>query len=183
MQMYFRLIDVDPKEAEGLFKLLDLDESGEVDYEEFLNGCLRLRGNAKAIDLVTVMIESRKLSKRWAKHARTVEEDLHSVQDMLEFIEDDLFHLTNQGHSHHHHRSSSCITRGSTAARSRRSASVRASIQDHLPENSRDSIERINENPDRQSSMARKSQASIRFTQAMQLSQEDIKGDEWPDLA
>merc|ERR1711957_1158083 len=49
MQEAFKAINVDPSEALGLFKLLDLDESGGVNVQEFLSGCLRLRGPAKAL--------------------------------------------------------------------------------------------------------------------------------------
>ena len=32
-------------------RLLDMDSGGAVEIEEFLMGCLRLRGNAKAMDI------------------------------------------------------------------------------------------------------------------------------------
>merc|ERR1719199_1840014 len=62
MQEYFRAIDVDPSEARGLFRLLDLDGSGAIDAEEFLSGCLRLRGPAKALDLALLMHEVAQIS-------------------------------------------------------------------------------------------------------------------------
>jgi len=37
MREYFKALDVDPSEAKGLFRLLDLDSSGSIDAEEFLN--------------------------------------------------------------------------------------------------------------------------------------------------
>jgi len=51
MQEAFKAINVDPSEAHRLFQLIDLDSSGGVSAEEFLSGCLRLRGPAKALDL------------------------------------------------------------------------------------------------------------------------------------
>merc|ERR1719382_1543406 len=56
---FFRSIDVDVCEARWLFDMLDHDGSGTVDFQEFLAGCLRLQGPAKAIDLVLVMRELR----------------------------------------------------------------------------------------------------------------------------
>eukprot|EP00933_Yihiella_yeosuensis_P033327 TRINITY_DN27057_c0_g1_i1.p1 TRINITY_DN27057_c0_g1~~TRINITY_DN27057_c0_g1_i1.p1 ORF type:complete len:831 (+),score=115.06 TRINITY_DN27057_c0_g1_i1:283-2775(+) len=62
MRAYFKAMDLDPSEARGLFQLLDLDGSGTIDAQEFLNGCLRLRGPAKALDLHLVMRETRHLA-------------------------------------------------------------------------------------------------------------------------
>eukprot|EP00928_Gymnodinium_smaydae_P069953 TRINITY_DN538_c0_g1_i4.p1 TRINITY_DN538_c0_g1~~TRINITY_DN538_c0_g1_i4.p1 ORF type:complete len:758 (-),score=146.96 TRINITY_DN538_c0_g1_i4:2328-4601(-) len=64
MQEFFRAIDVDLSEAKGLFHLLDLDGSGNISAEEFLNGALRLRGAAKALDLALLIQEVRQI-KRW----------------------------------------------------------------------------------------------------------------------
>jgi len=61
MQEYFQAIDVDLSEAKGLFRLLDLDDSGSIDAEEFLSGCLRLRGPAKALDLALLIHEVKRL--------------------------------------------------------------------------------------------------------------------------
>jgi len=51
LQAYFRSIDLDLSEARGLFELLDIDETGSIDVEDFVMGCLRLRGPAKSINL------------------------------------------------------------------------------------------------------------------------------------
>lgn len=51
MQEYFKAIDLDPMEAWVLFDLLDEDGTGMLTSENVINGCLRLRGSAKAIDL------------------------------------------------------------------------------------------------------------------------------------
>jgi len=57
LRTFFKDIDVDISEAKGLFDLLDRDGSGSIDADEFLSGCLRLRGPAKAVDLQLVMLE------------------------------------------------------------------------------------------------------------------------------
>lgn len=56
---FFRSIDVDVSEARLLFDMLDADNSGEIQFTEFLSGCMRLQGPAKAIDMVLVMRELR----------------------------------------------------------------------------------------------------------------------------
>ena len=50
------------KEADAaeLFHMLDASHEGHIQADEFLNGCLRLDGPAKAIDLAAFMEESRK---------------------------------------------------------------------------------------------------------------------------
>jgi len=60
---YFHAIGVDTTEAMGLFQLLDDDGSGTVSIDEFVTGFLRLKGSAKAVDMVTLMYENRKISK------------------------------------------------------------------------------------------------------------------------
>jgi len=60
---YFKAIGLDVTEAMGLFQLLDDDGSGTVSMDEFVTGFLRLKGNAKAVDMVTLMYETRKISK------------------------------------------------------------------------------------------------------------------------
>eukprot|EP00929_Paragymnodinium_shiwhaense_P008112 TRINITY_DN112044_c0_g1_i1.p1 TRINITY_DN112044_c0_g1~~TRINITY_DN112044_c0_g1_i1.p1 ORF type:complete len:598 (-),score=105.92 TRINITY_DN112044_c0_g1_i1:154-1947(-) len=54
MQEYFRQINVEASEARHLFELLDADGGGTVDSKEIVDGCLRLRGPARALDLMTV---------------------------------------------------------------------------------------------------------------------------------
>eukprot|EP00929_Paragymnodinium_shiwhaense_P087645 TRINITY_DN47787_c0_g3_i1.p1 TRINITY_DN47787_c0_g3~~TRINITY_DN47787_c0_g3_i1.p1 ORF type:complete len:737 (-),score=101.73 TRINITY_DN47787_c0_g3_i1:90-2300(-) len=56
---YFALLDLDVSDAWILFKLLDEDGSGFIDAEEFVDGCLKLKGNARSIDLAKLGQESR----------------------------------------------------------------------------------------------------------------------------
>mmetsp|Transcript_22828 Transcript_22828/g.65881 ORF Transcript_22828/g.65881 Transcript_22828/m.65881 type:complete len:438 (+) Transcript_22828:153-1466(+) len=59
VQDFFRSIDVDVREAQCLFDLLDISGSGAIEFEEFLSGCIRLQGPAKASDLVLAVKEIR----------------------------------------------------------------------------------------------------------------------------
>lgn len=58
MRELFQSIDLDPTEADCVFKLLDMNNSGYLNYNEFLNGCLRLRGSAKSLDLLLLLRET-----------------------------------------------------------------------------------------------------------------------------
>jgi len=48
---YFSKLGVDVDEVEKLFVLLDEDGSGTIEKQEFMFGCLRLKGEAKSLDL------------------------------------------------------------------------------------------------------------------------------------
>merc|ERR1712039_586933 len=73
MRAYFQAIDVDPSEAEGVFQLLDLNDQRAIDKDEFLNGCLRLRGPAKALDLALLMHEVRRMASHLQVYQAQVE--------------------------------------------------------------------------------------------------------------
>ena len=47
-------VGIDVKQAQQLFDILDYDESGELDAQEFIHGILRARGEAKAKDILQV---------------------------------------------------------------------------------------------------------------------------------
>jgi len=64
---YLRAMGIDADEASGLFRYLDEDNSGTVTIDEFVTGFLRLKGPAKAVDMVTLLYENRKISKKLNK--------------------------------------------------------------------------------------------------------------------
>mmetsp|Transcript_141675 Transcript_141675/g.257444 ORF Transcript_141675/g.257444 Transcript_141675/m.257444 type:complete len:214 (+) Transcript_141675:2-643(+) len=64
MQEYFKAINVDPSEARNLFKLLDSDRSGSLTPEELVSGCLRLRGQAKALELSLLMYQTNQMHSK-----------------------------------------------------------------------------------------------------------------------
>lgn len=51
LQEYFEALEIDAEDATVLFKLLDKDNSGEIDVHEFCDGCMRLKGDAKSFDM------------------------------------------------------------------------------------------------------------------------------------
>jgi len=82
VKTYFESIDLDVWDAWTFFKLLDNDEGGAVEIEEFLLGCLRLRGNAKAMDIAKLCHDQTWLIREQAR--------------FWEFVEGELFHLHTQ---------------------------------------------------------------------------------------
>jgi hypothetical protein len=84
MVKYFKALELDVCEAKGLFTLLDVDNVGEILIEEFVSGCLRLRGGAKAIDLATLMYYNKRMSSNMRAHCVYIEEMLEEVMDVME---------------------------------------------------------------------------------------------------
>jgi hypothetical protein len=61
MGAYFHALGIEIDDTERLFNLLDEDGTDEISIDEFINGCLHLRGNAKSIDLYHLMSELEKI--------------------------------------------------------------------------------------------------------------------------
>jgi len=60
---YLSTLELDVNQVRTLFLLLDVDQTGEVDLEEFVNGCLRLKGGAKSLDMAIL-----KYQAEWMVH-------------------------------------------------------------------------------------------------------------------
>jgi len=57
-------LEIHANDARALFNLLDADKSGSVDVQEFIDGCLRLQGAAKAFDINCLMHENQRLIRK-----------------------------------------------------------------------------------------------------------------------
>jgi len=65
VQSYFAALGLDSAaDTERLFGLLDDDGDGDVSIREFLDGCLRLKGQARSIDVQHLLMEFKKLNRR-----------------------------------------------------------------------------------------------------------------------
>eukprot|EP00435_Cladocopium_sp_Y103_P033767 s554_g8.t1 len=56
---YFNSLKIDAPDATTLFDLLDYDQSGEIDLEEFLHGCYSLHGDASHLEAKILQMEVR----------------------------------------------------------------------------------------------------------------------------
>jgi Ca2+-binding EF-hand superfamily protein len=59
MIAFFDTLDIQASDAWALFKLLDADGGGTIDADEFVSGCIRLRGDAKAVHMEKLNHEMR----------------------------------------------------------------------------------------------------------------------------
>eukprot|EP00928_Gymnodinium_smaydae_P074389 TRINITY_DN5744_c0_g1_i1.p1 TRINITY_DN5744_c0_g1~~TRINITY_DN5744_c0_g1_i1.p1 ORF type:complete len:559 (-),score=66.70 TRINITY_DN5744_c0_g1_i1:354-2030(-) len=57
-------LDIEVRDAMMLFKMVDDESTGEVDLDEFITGCISLRGGAKAFHLERAYVETRRLTKK-----------------------------------------------------------------------------------------------------------------------
>jgi len=73
LKIWMSALDIEPDDLEGLFNLLDTGD-GMVSMEEFLMGATRVRGNAKSIDMVHLLMGMGKLER--SVHA--MKEQAHS---------------------------------------------------------------------------------------------------------
>lgn len=64
VQAFMALLELDVSDAYTLFTLLDADGTGNVDPEEFVDGCLRLKGHARSIDLAILHSDVRSISQK-----------------------------------------------------------------------------------------------------------------------
>jgi len=60
----FGSLEVDAPDAVSLFHLLDADGSMELEIEEFVIGCMKLKGAAKAVDMETLLRENKRMMQR-----------------------------------------------------------------------------------------------------------------------
>lgn len=80
---YFESLGLDIWDAWSFFKLLDLDAGGEVEIDEFLMGCLRLRGNARAVDVGKLIHDQTWLIKMFGRFQCHVEDQLSQLTAAL----------------------------------------------------------------------------------------------------
>eukprot|EP00931_Biecheleriopsis_adriatica_P018612 TRINITY_DN12988_c0_g2_i1.p1 TRINITY_DN12988_c0_g2~~TRINITY_DN12988_c0_g2_i1.p1 ORF type:complete len:524 (+),score=93.09 TRINITY_DN12988_c0_g2_i1:98-1573(+) len=87
MQAYMESVDIHALDAWTLFKIIDSDNSGSIDIEEFVSGCLQLRGSAKAVQLAK-MSQENKISRKYLQVIGNVLEqiqiNLKDHHDMLQ---------------------------------------------------------------------------------------------------
>eukprot|EP00928_Gymnodinium_smaydae_P010136 TRINITY_DN13805_c3_g1_i1.p1 TRINITY_DN13805_c3_g1~~TRINITY_DN13805_c3_g1_i1.p1 ORF type:complete len:581 (+),score=75.77 TRINITY_DN13805_c3_g1_i1:48-1790(+) len=60
---FFASLDIETDMAWEIFRLLDVDEEGTIDIDEFVTGCLRLRGSAKALDVAQLLFANRRMDR------------------------------------------------------------------------------------------------------------------------
>jgi len=73
---YLTALGLDVHDTERLFELLDENRDGELDVDEFLAGCLRLKGMARSIDVYSLIHQSRQVCRRLDDMDRALNEHM-----------------------------------------------------------------------------------------------------------
>lgn len=73
----------DVMDATAFFTLLDADENGSVDIEEFTVGCLRMHGKSNAIDMEITIGETKRLA---LSIDRLLQEETRKIEDGIENV-------------------------------------------------------------------------------------------------
>ena len=79
-------LQLEISDAVSLFKALDVDGSEGLEMEEFVMGCLQIRGQAKTVDMVTLMRENKRLMKKLTKSSSRHEDSLNHINKQLELL-------------------------------------------------------------------------------------------------
>eukprot|EP00928_Gymnodinium_smaydae_P086320 TRINITY_DN7035_c0_g1_i1.p1 TRINITY_DN7035_c0_g1~~TRINITY_DN7035_c0_g1_i1.p1 ORF type:complete len:744 (+),score=149.19 TRINITY_DN7035_c0_g1_i1:94-2325(+) len=64
IRAFFMSLDLDMSNARTIFEVIDTTGDGELDIEEFVQGCIDLRGGARKVDISMLQRENQQLFKR-----------------------------------------------------------------------------------------------------------------------
>merc|ERR1719330_1768093 len=79
VKAYLASHQLDAHDAKTLFDILDLDNEEDISIEEFIMGCMRLKGRARSVDVVALLEESRKAHRKLKDHLGDIQDQLGSI--------------------------------------------------------------------------------------------------------
>jgi len=82
MMEYFSMLNIDKSKADDVFRLLDVDESGELEVEEFIGGCMQIQGSASYVDVEMLMTATKTLMTRCAHSFDAIKAGVHEEHMM-----------------------------------------------------------------------------------------------------
>merc|ERR1712224_368123 len=83
VKAYFYALEMDPSEARSMFTIMDQNSDGQVDIEEFIDGCMKLKGNAKSIDMMSLMYDNSIFMQEFTSFSRIVTQQIEDLQEMM----------------------------------------------------------------------------------------------------
>jgi len=80
VKAFFHGLEIDPEEAEIIFKILDDDKNDEILIEEFVNGTMKLKGHATKLDMITLMYDNTRQSLKLDSLCEFIEHELKEIR-------------------------------------------------------------------------------------------------------
>merc|ERR1712048_1268895 len=74
---YFNVLELNVHEVASLFNLLD-DGDGYIDIDEFITGCMRLKGSARSQDVIAILHANNKLYSMFLEN----QAEVHATRDI-----------------------------------------------------------------------------------------------------
>jgi len=88
MKAYFNALKLDPSDTRLLFSLIENEDTGEVEIDDFVGGCLRMKGEAKSIDVQTLMFKSKQMHRTFGGLMDFVEEQFLWLEQRIAYLAD-----------------------------------------------------------------------------------------------
>ncbi|CAK0804350.1 unnamed protein product [Prorocentrum cordatum] len=79
VQSWFKAMDIDAKQTWKLFKALDPGNSGRISLQDFVEGCLQMKGSATRVDVESLKWEIRAANKRAERNAERIAQLLEAI--------------------------------------------------------------------------------------------------------
>jgi len=79
VQAFFSALDLDETDAWTIFKFLDAEQRGSLDIDEFVQGCLHVRGNVSNIEFKKMMFENEGIKQTLHRFKRDTERQLNDI--------------------------------------------------------------------------------------------------------
>jgi len=79
VQAYFQSFQLDVSQAHTLFRLLDVDSSNRVEIDELVEGCMRMRGQARSLDVHMLLYETELMIKKNLDFQRVLEKQFKEL--------------------------------------------------------------------------------------------------------
>lgn len=83
VKAYLSTQQLDTYDARQLFNILEREDDKEVGIEDFIMGCMRLKGQAKSADLVALLQDSRKQNRRVRDNMSDIQDQLHAIAELV----------------------------------------------------------------------------------------------------
>merc|ERR1712045_520773 len=83
LKSYVDALGISAENTRMLFRLLDVDGSCKIDVDEFCDGCLRLQGEAKSVDVHTMIYQVRQFLAKWSEFTVYVEDRFQAISLLM----------------------------------------------------------------------------------------------------